>query len=183
MTLSSIVLGDLESLNKLINSTPIDLIKQFKARKSGNVYVIPLVKAPWVVTVNLGYRYQLELEGKRLSIDGINIKYSNKQSRFIVGFLASNGYIYGSYFGSRAKFKCMRINVGVPADLLVPLTNIEFETTQAYVANYVDKVIVPKCSLSNTADLTTSELIMVALNAQAMGNVVAEISNLKVLYS
>jgi len=76
----------------------------------------------------------------------------------------------------------MRININTPTGLAVPLNNIIFESTQAYVSRYEGRIMVPRCTLSSSAGLTTSKLIFAALNAQAMGNVTVEISTLKVLY-
>ncbi len=182
MSIRTITLGDFEQLRKLINSNPSDLIKLFKARKRDNVYIIPLLNAPWVISFDLGYQYSLISDERRLSIEGVNFRFLNKQARAVAGFLASNGSIYGTYLGGRGRFKCIRVNVAVPIGLTLPLNNVEFESTQAYVSVYEGKVVVPKCSLSNSSGLTASKLIVAALNSQAMGNVVVEFSTLKVLY-
>ncbi|MGC8570944.1 MAG: hypothetical protein ACP5L1_06435 [Caldivirga sp.] len=182
MRIETITLGDLEQFRKLINSNPNDLIKLFKAKKKDNTYVIPLLKAPWVISIDLGYQYSLESNEGRLSLEGVNFRILNRQARAVAGFLASNGFIYGSYLGGRSRFKCIRVNVKVPMGLAIPLSNVEFESTQAYVSTYEDKVIVPKCELVNSTGLTTSRLIVAALNSQAIGNVVVEFSTLKVLY-
>ncbi|MFP3301154.1 MAG: hypothetical protein RXN84_01870 [Caldivirga sp.] len=178
----SLRLGDLELLSKLINSTPMDLTKLFKARKRDNTYIIPLLREPWVLSIDLNDQYSLESGNGRLSVEGVDIKVNNRQARVVAGFLASNGYIYGSYIGGGGAFKCMRININTPTGLAVPLNNIIFESTQAYVSRYEGRIIVPRCTLSSSAGLTTSKLIFAALNAQAIGNVTVEISTLKVLY-
>ncbi|WP_291766695.1 hypothetical protein [Caldivirga sp. UBA161] len=182
MSVRAITLGDFEQLRKLINSNPSDLIKLFKAKKKDNTYIIPLLKAPWIIAIELGYQYSLESSEGRLSVEGINFRILNKQARAVAGFLASNGFIYGTYLGGKGRFKCIRVNVTVPIGLTIPLNNIEFESTQAYVSVYGGKVIVPKCSLINSSSLTSNRLIVAALNSQAMGNVVVEFSTLKVLY-
>ncbi|ABW01155.1 hypothetical protein [Caldivirga maquilingensis] len=182
MGVETITLGDFEQLRKLINSNPSDLIKLFKARKKDNTYIIPLLKAPWIISIDLGYQYSLESNEGRLSVEGVSFRVLSKQARAIAGFLASNGFIYGTYIGGRGRFKCIRVNVTVPIGLTIPLNNVEFESTQAYVSAHEGKIIVPECSLINSTGLTTSRLIIAALNSQAMGNVVVEFSTLKVLY-
>jgi hypothetical protein len=178
----SLRLGDLELLGKLINSTPIDLTRLFKARKRDNTYIIPLLREPWILTIDLNDQYSLESTNGRLGVEGVDIRVNNRQARVVAGFLASNGYVYGSYIGGGGAFKCMRININIPTGLVVPLNNVVFESTQAYVSRYEGRVVVPRCTLSNSASLTTSKLIFAALNVQAMGNVTVEISTLKVLY-
>ncbi|MFP3311838.1 MAG: hypothetical protein RXO26_08430, partial [Caldivirga sp.] len=85
----SLRLGDLELLSKLINSTPMDLTKLFKARKRDNTYIIPLLREPWVLSIDLNDQYSLESGNGRLSVEGVDIKVNNRQARVVAGFLAS----------------------------------------------------------------------------------------------
>lgn len=176
-------IGDMNLLQRLINATPIDLVRIFKARRAGDSYIIPLMNQPWVYSIDLPEKKPLMVNDSVLAIEGVNVRVADNRARAIAGFLGSDGRIYGSYIMGGSGFRCIKVNVNKPHGININIPNVDFEGTEAYVSSYRGVISVPRCSLVGSLyDVYAMGLIFTALNVYAMNSILVEISNIKLLY-
>ncbi|GGP20926.1 hypothetical protein GCM10007981_10970 [Thermocladium modestius] len=127
-------IGNLQMLVKMYSAAQLDLVRMFKAVKKGNSYEVPLENLPWATVIDLGQQYRLISDGKPLTLTNASLTKMPHGTELIVGFLASDGNIYGSSIGvGRPMFKCRRTPLERPLDLWDAPGNISMPQVQAIV--------------------------------------------------
>ncbi|MGC8596884.1 MAG: hypothetical protein ACP5NY_03085 [Thermocladium sp.] len=157
-------IGNLQMLVKMYSATQLELVRVFKAVKRGNTYEVPLESLPWATVIDLGQSYKLISNGKPLTLINASIPKIPRGTELVIGFLASDGVIYGSSISlGKPLFQCRQTPLERPLDLWDAPSSITMPQVQAVVSDheYSDpiSISVPINCVSN-ADLETSKLVV-----------------------
>lgn len=99
--------------------SPAELVRRYGARKVGDRYELPAVRAPWVRWVEV--RAEL-LPGRRYAVDGVQVEGLEPPWEAYVALVDSGGQIGAGYVVARRRslFKCIHTQYHVPPGLQLP---------------------------------------------------------------
>ena len=192
-------IGSLSTLVSLYKASTIDLVKNFRAKKINDKYLIDIKYVPWLTIYELGKEYSVIQDDKVLTIKNIKLSVEKLPAgvEIVMGCLTNINnelYILGTLLTYRkSTFKCIIKPLTNPPDLwdfprIIQIPKIQLVLNDHGFRNYIDIKIPVDCIkytslIERIYSLKTKYLCFLVNLVSAIEKIEINLSNFEICYT